>query len=336
MNKSVLKTLVGVIAVSLAICAAFFSVVGLAKLFAGAALAVIIMASTLEASKLVIASFLHDTWDTVNRSLKIYLVTALVIIASITSLGIYGFLSGAYQSTKSKYELSKTQSDSIQAKQIYFESSVATFKSQVDLKNNQLNSFSSIRNSQEQRASQLISGNRSSKSADRAARQTDATLSKLNKEMDDLNRKIIAFSDSASQLKIQSVKSSLKNDLSSELGSLAYISNVTGIEMDKIVNILICLFILVFDPLAICMVLAFNNLKVVKEKETRQDIPKDTVQSDVLTGDIQSQTETQYKESAVRKDSTSELGKGLLQRWHESVDILANKLPRQTTISEND
>jgi hypothetical protein len=95
MNKLALKIFVGLVALSLAGCAAFFSIVGLSKLFAGAALAVIVMASTLEASKLVIASFLYRFWATVNKSLRAYLLVAITIIAIITSIGIYGFLSGA-------------------------------------------------------------------------------------------------------------------------------------------------------------------------------------------------------------------------------------------------
>ena len=80
MNKTTLKIFVGLIAISLAFCAAFFSIVGLSKLFAGAALAVIIMSSTLEASKLVIASFLYQFWDTVNKTLRAYLLVAISII----------------------------------------------------------------------------------------------------------------------------------------------------------------------------------------------------------------------------------------------------------------
>ena len=92
MNKTFLKFLVGAVALSLAGCAAFFSIVGLSKLFAGAAMAVIVMASTLEASKLVIASFLYQFWKTASKALRSYLLIAISIIAIITSIGIYGFI----------------------------------------------------------------------------------------------------------------------------------------------------------------------------------------------------------------------------------------------------
>ena len=260
MNKTVLKLLVGMVALSLAGCAAFFSIVGLSKLFAGAALAVIVMASTLEASKLVIASFLYQSWSAISKVLRGYLVTAMVIIATITSIGIYGFLSGAYQTTKSKYDLTQTQTDSLKVQQAYFESSVATYKSQLESKNTQLANLTSIRNSQELRANQLVTNKRSTRAADRSAKETDAAIKSINAEIDVLNKKIIAYSDSASKMSIAVTQVGLKNDISSELGSLAYISNVLNVPMDKVVNILIILFIIVFDPLAICMVLVFNFL----------------------------------------------------------------------------
>jgi len=277
MNKLALKIFVGLVALSLAGCAAFFSIVGLSKLFAGAAVAVIIMASTLEASKLVIASFLYRFWSTVNKSLRIYLLVAITIIAMITSIGIYGFLSGAYQTTKSKYDLTRTQTDSLATQKMYFESSAATFKSQLESKNTQLANLTSIRNSQELRATQLVTSNRSSRSADKSAKETDATIKSLNKDIDELNKKVIAYSDSSSKVQVAITQLGLKNEISSELGSLAYISRVLHVEMDSVVNILIILFIIVFDPLAICMVLAFNFMSKPEEDNN----PKEEIQKEI-------------------------------------------------------
>jgi len=272
MNKTILKFCVGFIALALSCCAAFFSIAGLAKLFAGAAVAVIIMASVLEASKLITASFLYQHWKTVSKTLKVYLLSAMVIIAIITSLGIYGFLSGAYQNTKSMYDLTQTQTDSLNTQKMYFESSVENFKLQLSSKTNQLNNLTNIRNSQEQRATQLVTLKKSSSSADKSARQTENNIKLINEEINDLNKKIIAYTDSTSKINVAVKQLSLKNELSSELGSLVYISNVLNIPMDNVVNVLIILFIIVFDPLAICMVLAFNYLNTPKEDEPKPTI----------------------------------------------------------------
>ena len=89
-------------ALSVSASAAFYSISGLSKLFAGAALAVIIMTTSLEIAKLVIASLLYQYRKTIPKLLKYYLTVAAVILVLITSMGIYGFLSAAYQETAAK------------------------------------------------------------------------------------------------------------------------------------------------------------------------------------------------------------------------------------------
>ena len=89
-------------ALSVSASAAFYSISGLSKLFAGAALAVIIMTTSLEVAKLVIASLLYQYRKTIPKLLKYYLTVAAVVLVLITSMGIYGFLSAAYQETAAK------------------------------------------------------------------------------------------------------------------------------------------------------------------------------------------------------------------------------------------
>ena len=102
MKKYILPIILALSALSVSTSAAFYSITGLSKLFAGANTEVIIMASALEVAKLVIASFLCQYWEKVNKLLKIYLTVSLVILIGITSAGIYGFLSSAYQQTASQ------------------------------------------------------------------------------------------------------------------------------------------------------------------------------------------------------------------------------------------
>lgn len=291
MNKVALKILIGLIALSLAVCAAFFSVVGLSKLFAGAALAVVIMASTLEASKLVIASFLYQYWTSISKTLRAYLVTAVVIIASITSIGIYGFLSGAYQTTKSTYDLTQTAVDSLTTKKLYYESSVVSYRDQLVL-------LTDERKSIDQSVSELSKGlsnnvitytdangnlitttsSATRKALQEQLNQSRARQNEINIRIDKLNDNIIAYSDSLSRKNVEITQLALKNEISSELGSLAYISKTFDIPMDKVVNILIILFIIVFDPLAITMVLAFNFMNKKPEVEpVLESSPNDNV-----------------------------------------------------------
>lgn len=297
MNKTALKILVGFVALALAACAAFFSIVGLSKLFAGAMVAVIAMASTLEISKLVIASYLYQQWKVVNKTLRVYLISAVTIIAIITSIGIYGFLSGAYQTTKSKYDLTQSITDSLSVKKSYFDSGLISYQSQLESKTAQLNNLSSIRNSQEQRASNLINSNKSFKSVEKSASNTDKSIKVLNKEIAQLNDSIVKYSTESSKLKLNITQASIQNELSSELGSLTYISKVLNIPMDKVVNILIILFMIVFDPLAICMVIAYNQLNESKpDNEDNLDNFSDEELAEIVD-EIQSETPQEPIES---------------------------------------
>ena len=97
MNNNWLKYLVALAAIMIAGSAAYFSVTGLGVLFSGAAIAVMIMASSLEFAKLVTATYLKQKWEKIELLSKIYLTTSVVILMAITSAGIFGYLSNAFQ-----------------------------------------------------------------------------------------------------------------------------------------------------------------------------------------------------------------------------------------------
>jgi len=264
MNKRLLFYLIGGLSVILAGTAAFFSIAGLAKLFAGAATAVIIMASALEISKLIIASFLYQYWQTMSKALKAYLLIATGIIMSITSIGIYGFLSAAYQETKNTYNLSATFTDSLNSKKMYYETYVTTYQKQIEQQNSRLTQLNAIRNSQENRLNlQTGSAYQNTKSS----RLTDKQIDDVTKDVDRLNKIVLQYTDSINKLTVAATQSKLKNNLTSDLGPLEFISNTFNVPMDSVVNILIILFIIVFDPLAICLVLAYNFMKGKFESE---------------------------------------------------------------------
>ena len=107
-------------ALSLAATAAYYSVYGISKLFTSQATAVIIMASILEASKLITATYLERFWNTIHWIRKIYLLAAMIILMGITSLGIYGFLVSAYQDTAYKMQSLDKVVEVEQTKQLRF------------------------------------------------------------------------------------------------------------------------------------------------------------------------------------------------------------------------
>ena len=112
--------LLGLSALFVAFNAAFFSVSGLSKLFAGAAFSVIIMASSLELAKLITAGYLYNYWDKINKSFRIYLSGAVLILILITSLGIYGFLTSAFQDTFNQFSIKEKQLAFLQQKEKFW------------------------------------------------------------------------------------------------------------------------------------------------------------------------------------------------------------------------
>ena len=267
-RKGIFPFIIALSALSVSLSAAFYSVSGLGKLFAGASLQVIIMASSLEVAKLVIASLLYQYWDTLNKVLRAYLSIATIILMLITSMGIYGFLSGAYQETANR-------AGTVDAQVTLLETKKANYIGQRDLlvkeKEGLVTSMTSLQSGLANNKTSYVDkkGNliQSSNSADRKSleRQLDASSTRqesLNTKLDDVNTKIFDLDNQIIEVKTGS-------DVASELGPLKYISGLTGTPMDQIVNYLLLIIIFVFDPLAISLVIAANfAFAQLKPKET--------------------------------------------------------------------
>lgn len=245
-------------ALSVSASAAFYSVSGLSKLFAGAAFAVIIMAASLEVAKLVIASLLYQYRKTIPRLLKYYLSSAAVVLVLITSMGIYGFLSAAYQETAAKAGSIDSQIALIETKRDNIREQLAVYN---DEKSNINTAVSDLRSGlsnnkiqyKDKETGQII--NTTSSSTRRALeRQLDQAIlrqTEINTKVDALNEQLFEY-----ETEIVEVKTG--NDIAGELGPLKYLSGLTGIPMDRIINYLLLTIIFVFDPLAIALVIAAN------------------------------------------------------------------------------
>jgi len=131
-KKGMFPFLIAFSALSVSASAAFYSVYGLSKLFAGAQFQVIIMAGSLEFAKLVTASLLYQYWDTINKTLRIYLSIATIVLVLITSMGIYGFLSAAYQDTYSKLSMTENEIKFLENKKSFYEEDVIRFDKELE------------------------------------------------------------------------------------------------------------------------------------------------------------------------------------------------------------
>ena len=258
LKQGIFPFIIAFSALSVSASAAFYSVSGLSKLFAGASFEVIIMAGSLEISKLVIASLLYQYWDSINKILRTYLSIACVILVLITSMGIYGFLSAAYQETYSKLTIVENEKDFIQQKIDFYGADVTRYDQELERISNNIATLSNARSQQIQvRDTSVVGGVRTTISTSelRLAQSRIATEEENRKNVQS-QREIAA--DSLRKFQLQVLELDNNTEVASELGPLQYLSGLTGAPMDKIINILLLIIIFVFDPLAISLVIAAN------------------------------------------------------------------------------
>lgn len=257
LKQNIFPFIIAFSALSVSASAAFYSISGLSKLFAGASFEVIIMASSLEIAKLVIASLLYQYWDTINKVLRTYLMVATIILILITSMGIYGFLSAAYQETANKAGNIDAQVSLIEVKRDNIKDQLAVYtlekenitKAIADLRAGLANNIIQYKDKDGNMITSTSSATRTAleKQLDQATtRQAD-----INLKVDELNTQLFEYETQIVDIKTGS-------ELAGELGPLKYLSGLTGIAMDKIINVLLLVIIFVFDPLAISLVIAAN------------------------------------------------------------------------------
>ena len=299
-------------ALSVSASAAFYSVSGLSKLFAGASFEVMVMAGSLEMAKLVIASLLYQYRKTIPRLLKYYLSTACFVLILITSMGIYGFLSAAYQETASKagnieaqISLVETKRDNINKQLVVYNTEKENIDQAIaDLRKGLSNNVIQYRDKE---TNQIITTTSSStrRALEKQLDQAIIRQTEINSKVDNLNEKVFSY-------ETEIVEITTSDGLASELGPLKYLSGLTGLSMDKIINYLLLVIIFVFDPLAIALVIAANyaferlsekyktNLYGEKIK-VEEPTPKEEIQEESKAERVKAPTPTPLPNTSAKK-----------------------------------
>jgi len=259
-------------ALAVSASAAFYSVSGLSKLFAGAAFAVIIMAASLEVAKLVIASLLYQYRKNLPKFLKYYLSIACLILILITSMGIYGFLSAAYQETAAlagnmdaQIALIETKRDNVKEQlAIYSDEKTSINEAVSDLRSGLSNNVIQYKDKE---TGQLITTTSSStrRALEKQLDQAIERQTEINTRVDNLNQQLFDY-------ETEIVEVTSNNNIAGELGPLKYLSGLTGKPMDQIINWLLLVIIFVFDPLAIALVIAANFAFEQLRKKTKENV----------------------------------------------------------------
>ena len=271
MIRSVIfPALVAFSALAVSATAAFYSVTGLGDLFAGASVAVLIMASTLEFSKLIIASVLYRYWKLLKIYLKIYLAVALFVLVVITSTGIYGFLSSAYQKTSNKVGVVDEQLNQVEVKKKGLDTKFQMLLTQKQQITNSIGDLQ-LGLSNNQVKYKDAQGNILTSTSSSNRKALERQLDDLSDREEDVDSKLDILTKDIEEINLQELE--LRTNLlsSGDVGSLKYIAKVSGLELDNVVNYLILLLVIVFDPLALALVTVFNVITTNKEEESEDD-----------------------------------------------------------------
>jgi len=280
LKKGFLPFLIGFSALSVSGSAAFYSVFGLSKLFAGASTEVIIMAGSLEVAKLVTASLLYQYWSEINKYLRFYLTIATITLVLITSMGIYGFLSAAYQDTFNQLTYVDNEKKFLQQKVDFYQIDLNRYDKELQ---QILDNISTLSNAKSQsiqiKDTSVVGGVRNTIST------SELRLAQSRIKVEEENRKDIQVKreiavDSLRKYQREILELDNNVEVAGELGPLKYLSGLTGYPMDKIINILLLVIIFVFDPLAVCLVIAanFSWLQAFPKKKYKENLYGETVE----------------------------------------------------------
>ena len=225
--------------------AAFFSVFGISMLFSGAFLSVVLMASSLEIAKLVTASFLYRYWKKLNLLMKSYMIVGLVTLIGITSGGIFGYLSNAYQGATVEFEKQSSELLFLEEELDRLKDDKTLLLSEME---EQVNSY----------PENYITARRN-------------TRNNYLEQVDVVNKQIRVMSPKVSNLKIALIETGV------DVGPAIYIARTFGTDVDTVVKFFIFILIFVFDPLAVVLVIAYNMVLLDGRKKEEYDITEPEV-----------------------------------------------------------
>jgi hypothetical protein len=253
--------LLGTTALLVAGCAAYFSVLGIATLFMGSYYQVMVMAGSLEIGKLVATSYLYRYWKKTTFVLKCYLMVAVITLMGITSLGVFGYLSAAYQVSASK-------SSHLEEQIAVVEQQKQTVLKEIEQNNQRINLLNEVRATQEKRVQEAGNYKAPREQAYAAIDKANEEIKTLTTRTQELNNGLIENDKKIGDIKLETLKNK-------DIGTFKFIAQILGIELDTAVKWFILIIVLVFDPLAVSLVLAFNvATKGSVLKETTEQLPQ--------------------------------------------------------------
>ena len=251
-----------VAAISLSCIAAFYSIAGLIAIFAAAVVPIIVMGSILEVSKLVVASWLYRNWNEVPITLKSYFSVAVVILMMITSMGIFGFLSKAHLDQA-------VPAGDISAQVQIFDDKIKTEKDNIEAARKALAQMDA-------QLDQKLSRSTDEKGADKAIqirRSQSSERKKLQNEIAEAQKTIVKLQTERAPVASQARKVEAEVGPVKYIAALIYGDTLDQNMLEKAVRWVIIMIVLVFDPLAVLMLVAVNwSLKKRQPKVEKPEV----------------------------------------------------------------
>lgn len=249
-NLISLSSLTLLVALALSAVAAWYSIIGLTAIFAGAVIPVIIMGSILEIGKITTTVWLRKYWHQCSWVLKLYLVPAVIALAILTSMGIFGFLSKAHMD-------SGIISGDVQAKLALYDEKIKTQRDNIEIARKALTQMDA-------QVDARLSRGDSEQGAERAVqirRQQQAERAKLQKEIGDAQKEIAKLNEERAPIAAENRKVEAEVGPIKYVAALIYGDNPDSNLLERAVRWVTILLVVVFDPLAIALVLAANSSK---------------------------------------------------------------------------
>jgi hypothetical protein len=248
-------------ALSLSAVAAYYSIMGLVAIFAAAAIPIFIMGSLLEVSKLVVASWLYRSWKKIPKLMMIYFTTALVVLMMLTSMGIFGYLSKAHLDQA-------VPSGDVSAKLSLIDEKIKTEKDNIDAARKQITQL-------DQQVDQTIARTTDANGADRAVairRGQQKERARLLSEIGEAQTKVAKLNEERAPIASEVRKVEAEVGPIKYIAALIYDQSASEEILEKAVRIVIMMIVLVFDPLAVLLLIAANWQKK-QEEEIEEPLP---------------------------------------------------------------
>jgi predicted nucleic acid-binding Zn-ribbon protein len=268
-EKTILPYLVLVAALMVSFSAAFYSVTGIGKMFSGEMVNVMILIGSVEFAKLVLASFIYQYWEKISIIMKFWYISSLVIMMAITSGGIYGFLTSAYSDTSMTMQIQDKEVMIIQSKKDNLSDRLADYQTEKATINTNISELTKGLANNKIQYIDKETGEKITTTSSATRKVFQKQLEDAKERRDKISSEIIKLSEEIGEFDREMLEIEYDPETSGEIGILKSISELTGKASSVVINWFIWAIMLVFDPLAISLVLGANM--IFKERSREED-----------------------------------------------------------------